>query len=435
MLKEDMLVACSQKRDASSQAPPPPSVYLVYYHRTGKATYSFYGLEIAGVENEQTKPLPEPLFRFSSKNFPVGPSFVALDSKIYAIGGLIPAFIRGKDKYSLDTYMFDTKNPIPPRSEDYDPKDFFIKGPRLNAPQISPILVTFEGRIYAFPSSFSRHSMTLPKCEMLNLGVGTWIPLPDPPLLDQHEKYQPSENYSVKGYAVHDDTFVASTPKGIYCLNLTNPTEWRHVQLWGGVSRFPFSKEAICIDEEYFAIVMNARKQALCKYDKGLTEEKDLVNLRSNYKYLKYQNHLVVHLRDNMLCTIINGLDTPPKSFPPYGCSNVICFDIFQVTEHQKKKNQSKLAHLASSTFTMDDNPGSHGFLTGCFPKQVKILSKDPETIKSLILFTYALSNMGTVVASIPILPGWIELTRVTVIGRDGLSSSQGTLQENRFLN
>ncbi|XVE96183.1 hypothetical protein REPUB_Repub02eG0199900 [Reevesia pubescens] len=245
-----MLVACNRKRGRSSQPLPPPtptpassSFFLIYRHEYSQPySYSVHALEItaAAIDNEHSKTLPEPLFRCNRKAFPDSPDFVALDSKIYIIGG-ISAFGPGKckDRYVLDTYVFDTTKPLSPHSKDDDPIDFLIKGPQLNAPKLDPILVTFEGRIYAFPRWFSHHSPTNPKCEVLNLEVGSWVPLPDPPLLDECEKNLPRKKYCVQAYFVNDSIFFASTPKGIYCLNLANPIEWKHVQLLGGVSRLP----------------------------------------------------------------------------------------------------------------------------------------------------------------------------------------------------
>ncbi|OMO51849.1 Kelch repeat type 1 [Corchorus capsularis] len=194
--------ACSRKRKRrgnrhSMEAAPPlsPSVILFYNHRSGKVSCSVYALNTAAVledNGDDTKPLPPPLFRFEKKKFPILPGYAALGSKIYIFGGMNSAEAckdnPALEKYSSDTYVFDTTQHLPPPSD--DPKAFLLKGPSLNAPKYHPISVVFKGKIYVFPSRFSCQAMLSktpmlgPKCELLDHGL--WTALPDPPLLDQH---------------------------------------------------------------------------------------------------------------------------------------------------------------------------------------------------------------------------------------------------------
>ncbi|XVE96185.1 hypothetical protein REPUB_Repub02eG0200100 [Reevesia pubescens] len=116
---------------------------------------------------------------------------------------------------------------------------------------------------------------------------------------------------------------------------------------------------------------MNGRKHALCRYDfpleNGWVEEKDLFDLLSGYKYLScFPDYRVVHIRDDNLCVIRSGID---------GLGSFIRYDIFQVSEHKRKKknykNESRLVHLASSRFTIDDNQETLVYPIACFPMQV----------------------------------------------------------------
>ncbi|OMO51857.1 IKI3-like protein [Corchorus capsularis] len=93
--------ACSQNRKRkrrahrhSTEAAPPlsPSVILFYYHANSEDyDCSVYALNTAAVledKGDDTKPLPQPLFRFHQNKFPILPGYAALGSKIYIFGGI-----------------------------------------------------------------------------------------------------------------------------------------------------------------------------------------------------------------------------------------------------------------------------------------------------------------------------------------------------------
>ncbi|EOY25296.1 Uncharacterized protein TCM_016658 [Theobroma cacao] len=120
--------------------------------------------------------------------------------------------------------------------------------------------------------------------------------------------------------------------------------------------------------EKHFAIVSDT----LCKYDfaleKGLAEGKGLVDL-DDENLVAHVDYGVVYPGDKKLCVVRCGLDRPLDHFNDDECRNFISCDIYKARGHrQKKTNLSGLVHLASSTCSMDDNPGFYGLLKACFP-------------------------------------------------------------------
>ncbi|OMO68739.1 hypothetical protein COLO4_29430 [Corchorus olitorius] len=387
----------SQKRDRkrkrrgnrhSTEAAPPlsPSVILFYNHRDSRVySFSVYALNVAAVledNGDDTNSLPPPLFRFERKKFPTIPGYAALGSKIYIFGGFNSAEAC-KDNpalgaYSLDTYVFDTTEHLPPPSD--DPKAFLLKGPSLNAPKTNPISVVFKGKIYVFPRRFSRQAVLLtsrtpvlgPKCEVLDPDHGSWTALPDPPLLDQHDRVKSRKDYTVVAYAVYDGMFVASTARGIYCLNLDNPIKWNHLPLLAGFNRFPFIGKAISLDEKHY-LAIHPSQHLLVKHDftseEGLVKEEDSLDLQPGNQRYYNVDYNMVYLGDDKLLVIRSGLDKPLRKCPfVEESTNFITYNIIQLKNKKKKKNQSGLVQLASSTFIMADNPGTCGHPVACFP-------------------------------------------------------------------
>ncbi|WRX18937.1 hypothetical protein QQP08_011424, partial [Theobroma cacao] len=295
-----MQVPCSRRQTRSSEpspAPPPSVIYLIYKHCRGDLyTYSMYALKIVDAENGDTKLLPEPIFRLNKNSFSVGPGFCRNGLKNFYSW----VECRRLDRAKTSTCCIHTCLIL---------QSLFLRlpqlmirrsGPRLNAPKVDPILITFEGRIYAFPRWFSQRSPTTPKCEVPDL-----------------------ETWSLSG------------------------------------------------GEKHFAIVSDT----LCKYDfaleKGLAEGKGLVDL-DDENLVAHVDYGVVYPGDKKLCVVRCGLDRPLDHFNDDECRNFISCDIYKARGHrQKKTNLSGLVHLASSTCSMDDNPGFYGLLKACFPMRI----------------------------------------------------------------